>query len=33
MQTATDRYVAPGWFTRRVFNPAVAFLTRRGEVP
>lgn len=24
------RYVQPGWFTRRVFNPAVAFLTRRG---
>jgi deazaflavin-dependent oxidoreductase (nitroreductase family) len=28
--TATDRYVAPGWFTRAVFNPTVAFLTRRG---
>lgn len=25
-----DRYVAPDRFTRRVFNPAVAFLTRRG---
>jgi deazaflavin-dependent oxidoreductase (nitroreductase family) len=24
------RYVRPGWFTRKVFNPAVAFLTRRG---
>ena len=23
-------YRAPGWFTRNVFNPAVAFLTRRG---
>ena len=26
----TARYVQPGWFTRRVFNPTVAFLTRRG---
>ncbi len=26
----TSRYVAPGWFTRRVFNPSVAFLTRSG---
>ncbi|GII26409.1 nitroreductase family deazaflavin-dependent oxidoreductase [Planosporangium mesophilum] len=25
-----DRYLAPGWFTRAVFNPAVAFLTRHG---
>jgi deazaflavin-dependent oxidoreductase (nitroreductase family) len=25
-----DRYVAPGWFTRSVFNPFIAFLTRRG---
>lgn len=25
-----SRYVRPGWFTRNVFNPAVAFLTRRG---
>ncbi len=24
------RYVRPGWFTRKVFNPTVAFLTRRG---
>ncbi len=24
------RYVAPGWFTRRAFNPAVALLTRLG---
>ena len=25
-----DNYRAPGWFTRRVFNPLVAFLTRQG---
>jgi len=25
-----DRYVRPGWFTRHVFNPAVAALTRAG---
>jgi deazaflavin-dependent oxidoreductase (nitroreductase family) len=24
------RYVKPGWFTRKVFNPAVAALTRAG---
>jgi deazaflavin-dependent oxidoreductase (nitroreductase family) len=24
------RYLAPGWFTRNVFNRAVAFLTRHG---
>ena len=24
------RYLAPGWFTRRVFNPAVARMTRIG---
>jgi len=24
------RYVVPGWFTRNVFNRAVAFLTRHG---
>jgi len=24
------RYLAPDWFTRRVFNPSVAWLTRRG---
>jgi deazaflavin-dependent oxidoreductase (nitroreductase family) len=24
------RYVAPGWFTRNVFNPAIALLTRAG---
>jgi len=23
-------YRAPGWFTRNVFNPAVAFMTRHG---
>jgi len=23
-------YRAPGWFTRKVFNPTVAFLTRQG---
>ena len=27
---SSTRYLAPGWFTRRVFNPTVAFLTRRG---
>jgi deazaflavin-dependent oxidoreductase (nitroreductase family) len=27
---ATPHYQAPGWFTRNVFNPAVAFLTRAG---
>lgn len=25
-----SRYVAPGWFTRNVFNRLVRFLTRRG---
>jgi deazaflavin-dependent oxidoreductase (nitroreductase family) len=29
MQEST-RYVTPGWFTRRVFNPTVAFATRHG---
>src|SRR4051794_2126687 len=24
------RYVEPGWFTRKIFNPAVATLTRLG---
>src|SRR5215218_1146488 len=24
------RYVEPGWFTRKVFNPAIAALTRAG---
>ena len=26
----TTRYLAPGWFTRNVFNRAVGFLTRHG---
>jgi deazaflavin-dependent oxidoreductase (nitroreductase family) len=26
----SDRYRAPGWFTRNVFNQLVAFLTRQG---
>jgi deazaflavin-dependent oxidoreductase (nitroreductase family) len=26
----TPRYRRPGWFTRNVFNPTVALLTRRG---
>jgi deazaflavin-dependent oxidoreductase (nitroreductase family) len=26
----TDRYVRPGWFTKHVFNPTVAVLTRAG---
>jgi deazaflavin-dependent oxidoreductase (nitroreductase family) len=30
MTTTTTRYIAPGWFTRRVFNPTVAFATRHG---
>jgi deazaflavin-dependent oxidoreductase (nitroreductase family) len=30
MQASTARYVAPGWFTRRVFNPVIAILTRLG---
>ena len=25
-----NRYVKPGWFTRKIFNPAVAGLTRMG---
>ena len=25
-----DRYQRPGWFTKHVFNPAVALLTRAG---
>ena len=28
--TAETHYRAPGWFTRNVFNRAIAFLTRRG---
>ena len=27
---ARPHYQAPGWFTRHVFNPAVALLTRAG---
>ncbi len=27
---ASQRYVQPSWFTRRVFNPFVALLTRLG---
>jgi deazaflavin-dependent oxidoreductase (nitroreductase family) len=27
---SAPRYVEPGWFTRHVFNPAVALLTRAG---
>ena len=27
---STPRYVQPGWFTRHVFNPAIAILTRAG---
>ncbi len=30
MSTTTVHYQAPGWFTRRVFNPFVAWCTRRG---
>jgi deazaflavin-dependent oxidoreductase (nitroreductase family) len=30
MTTMTARYVAPGRFTARVFNPTIAWLTRRG---
>jgi F420H(2)-dependent quinone reductase len=26
----TPRYVQPGWFTRHVFNPVIALLTRAG---
>ena len=29
-EPASPRYVEPGWFTRTVFNPAVAWLTRAG---
>ena len=28
--TGTERYIEPGWFTRKVFNPAVVHLTRWG---
>ena len=27
---SADRYLAPGWFTRTVFNPTVRWLARRG---
>jgi deazaflavin-dependent oxidoreductase (nitroreductase family) len=30
MSTSTDRYIRPGRFTHRVFNPFVRWLTRRG---
>lgn len=30
MNTTATRYLAPSWFTRRVFNPLVARLTRWG---
>jgi deazaflavin-dependent oxidoreductase (nitroreductase family) len=30
MTVSTARYLAPDWFTRTVFNPFVAWLTRRG---
>lgn len=30
MAQHADRYLAPGWFTRHVFNPIVAALTRAG---
>ena len=30
MTTTPTRYLAPDWFTRRVFNPVVARLTRWG---
>ena len=30
MTATTARYIAPDWFTRRVFNPLVARLTRWG---
>src|SRR5262245_12705389 len=30
MDEAKQHYVEPGWFTRKVFNPTIAFLTRHG---
>ena len=30
MPESARHYRQPGWFNQRVFNPAVAFLTRRG---
>jgi len=29
-ESASARYLQPGWFTRTVFNPFVAWLTRAG---
>jgi len=29
-EPASPRYVQPGWFTRTVFNPLIAWLTRAG---
>jgi deazaflavin-dependent oxidoreductase (nitroreductase family) len=29
-EASPSRYVRPGWFTRRLFNPAVALATRSG---
>ena len=29
-ESRRERYVRPDWFTAHVFNPAVAWLTRRG---
>ena len=29
-ESASPRYVEPGWFTRTVFNPAIGWLTRAG---
>jgi len=30
MSDTPTHYRKPGWFTRNVFNPVIAFLTRRG---
>jgi F420H(2)-dependent quinone reductase len=30
MPDVSPHYRRPGWFTQHVFNPAIAFLTRRG---
>jgi deazaflavin-dependent oxidoreductase (nitroreductase family) len=29
-ESTSPRYVEPGWFTRTVFNPLIAWLTRAG---
>ena len=29
-EPASTRYVEPGWFTRTIFNPTIAWLTRAG---